>query len=183
MPGPKKTHHFLSKIYLLKRRVSKPSTRIPRQNNSVADIGFWWPEFVQIAFEYTLWFSWQKKKYLFLCIFAFTFLWISFAFKIYFPYFVFKHFKFSQSEQDKLNEATALNCCWTVETIIWFSFISPCLLNTYCSISLCFFLCSLLFMPLLSSLFVLVWQTETTKDCFWDEKSKPSFLCFCLSPR
>lgn len=67
----------------------------------------------------------EEKVFVSLCIFAFTFLWISFSFKVYFYCFVLKHHKYFQSQQDKLNEATALNCCWVVETIIWFSFISP----------------------------------------------------------
>lgn len=67
VPGPK--NPIISKVRSVCWRVSKPLTRIPGQNSSVADIGFCWPEFVQIAFECMLWCSWQRKKYLCLSVY------------------------------------------------------------------------------------------------------------------
>lgn len=35
----------------------------------MADIGLWWPEFIQLAFECVLWCSWQRKMYFCLCVY------------------------------------------------------------------------------------------------------------------
>lgn len=134
VPEPKTP--IISKVNSICWRVSKPLTRIPRQNSSVADIGFCWTEFVQIAFESMLWCSWQRKKFLCLSVYLpLPFFEFSFHLRFIFITLFLSTINFFQSQKDKSNEAAALNCCWTVETIIWFSFISPSLLYTYCSIS------------------------------------------------
>lgn len=56
------SHCYKRKTWLLKRRVSKLLSRIPRQHNSVADWHFWWSEFVCVIFRLILWCCLEKKN-------------------------------------------------------------------------------------------------------------------------
>lgn len=175
------SHCFQTKIWLLKRRVSKPLPRIPRQNNSVVDSHFWWSEFVQVTFRLTLWCSLQRKKYLCLCV--------RLPFSPFeFPFYL--RFLFNTLFLSTMNVSSPNRMNWmkqkrwiAVELLNYhpaFLYFPPFIEHLLFHFLIFLFLFLVTYPTALLTLCASVTETETNKGCFWDESPNLLFLGFCL---